>query len=157
MTQINYVEFIKTAKNAARDVLRTEKVQALLGYISNVEQNIADVKARIERNNLELSREEYELRIATQFESPDLESKTKFVESQRTAYAERNVELEKEITEHEAKITEYKTKIENWHNGTSKVDADRMNEMAIKFVKEKVGTDFNMGLYEQATTEPDAN
>ncbi len=150
MTTVNYSALIKSAKNAARDVLRTEKVQALLGFIANVETKIAHVKESITRADKNLARSEYELRIATHFESPDLEDITKNTEDARASHAKFVESANKEIADHEAKIEEYKTKIENWHNGTSKVDADRMNEMAIKFVKDKVGTDFNMGIYEDA-------
>lgn len=157
MTSINYKALIKTAKAAARDVLRTEKVQALLGYIANVEAKIEHVKESIARADKDLARAEYNLRIATHFESPDLSDETKSTEDARERHAKFVESANKEIAEYTAKIEEYNTKIENWHNGTSKVDADRMNEMAIKFVKDKVGTDFNMGLYKESDAAGNAS
>lgn len=152
MTSINYVELNKSAKNAARDVLRTEKVQALIGYKTTVDAKIVDLNASVERAAKNLAREEYELRIATQFESPDLADITKRVEEARESHAKFVANVNKAIEEHNAKLAEYDAKIENWNNGTSKVDTDRMNEMALKFVKDKIGADFNMGLYEAANT-----
>lgn len=157
MTSINYVEFIKAAKNAARDVLRTEKVNALLGFIANVNVKINNLKESLARAEKNLARSEYDFRIATHFESPDLADLTKSIEESRTSHAKYAENVAKEIADCEKKIEEYNTKIENWHNGTSKVDLDRMNEMAIKFVKDKVGSDFNAGAYKAATTEVDGD
>jgi hypothetical protein len=147
MTTVNYKALIKSAKQAARDVLRTEKVNALLGYISNVEAKITQSNERVERAAKQLAREEYDLRIATEFEHPDLADITKNVEESRKRFAEYKSNEEKEVTALNEKIAEYNTKIENWHNGTSKVDLDRLNTMAEAMVREKVGVDFNMGLY----------
>lgn len=153
MTSINYVELVTSAKTAARDVLRTEKVQALLGYISSVEANISNVKEGIEYATKQLARYEYDFRIAEHFESPDLEEQTKTINEQRESHVKFVEEAQKQIAEYETKVAGYNTKIENWHNGTSKVDAERMNDLAIKFVKDKVGSDFNAGLYAAASEQ----
>jgi hypothetical protein len=150
MTQVNYVALIKSAKVASRDILRTEKVNALLGYISNVEAKITELKASVERNAKSLARSEYELRIATHFESPDLAEITKDVEGNRKDNADFVANVEKAIAEHNAKIAEYNDKIAKWHSGESKVDLERLNSLAEGMVREKIGTDFNMGLYKTA-------
>lgn len=152
-TQINYIALIKSAKRAARDVLRTEKVEALLGYISSQEANIKNSEKRIEEINLDLERSEYELRIATQFASPDLEAITKRVENAREQAAKAVETCNESIAACKEKIAEYNTKIENWHNGTSKVDADRQASMALSFVQDKLGASFVRGEYDAAVSE----
>ena len=155
MNLINYKDLVVSAKKAAKDVLRAEKVQNLLGYIANVNESINFQKKAIERHEKELARDEYALRIATQFESPDLETITKTTEEARTYHSERITSITKEITELEAKVEEYNTKIEKWNNGTSetKLSLDLINSMAATFVKNKIGNDFNLGLYTEAAKE----
>ena len=150
MPTINYVEIVTNAKRAARDYLRSEKVQALLGYIAGVEREISDSNRRVENAKHALAVQEYNFRIAEQFQNPDIEEIRSNLEKSREDLAKYVARESEFVAVREAKIAEYNTKIENWKNGTSKVDLERMNTMALAMVREKIGKDFNMGLYEAA-------
>lgn len=148
MTQVNYKAIVTSAKKAARDVLRAEKVEALVGWIAGMTNRIAELNASVEADAKILAMAEYDLRVATEFNHPRLEEITKRTEEVATRHAEFKASVAESIKECEAKIEEYNTKIENWNNGTSKVDKDRLTALALEMVKNKIGADFNMGLYE---------
>lgn len=149
MTNINYSNLVTTSRLAARDVLRSEKVSALLGYIRNVNAKISDLRLCIEQANHYLSLDEYEFNVKAQFNHPDLARLTEVIEAKRKKTAEQIEDLEKNIKDQEAKIAEYNTKIENWQTDVSKVDYDAMCALALSMIQERVGSEFNKGVYDE--------
>lgn len=181
--ETNYQTLVKSARNAARDVLRSEKVSALIGYIRNQKAKITVIETTIERANernaklitgLEKAIEvvKYETRIAEETNHPEFETIKEMndeklemlnsdLEAQKKVDAEQAERLQKELeatTEAvNEKVTEYEEKIEKWNTGESKVDYERMTSMAIDLVRQRVGASFTQGDYDAAVTADDTN
>ena len=180
--QTNFKNLIKTARSASRDILRAEKVSALLGYIQNQEARLTQRSE--DRKTLEekaektlatatkvLARSEYTLRVAQDTSNPDLEDIDKDTVKARETFEtfkknnkasitatlkehdEYTVEVKKEVDE---KVAEYNGKIEAWNNGESKVSGDRMKSMALEMIKDRVGQSFVQGQYDDAVAEVEA-
>ena len=151
MSSINYKEVVTQARHAARDVLRTRKVNALLGYIRNVNAKIKSIKASVEQDAKILATQEYDLRIATEFENPNLESMQKSVAKTKERHEEFAEAQAKEVKACEDKNAEYEEKIENWNTGKSKVSYDEMCSIALGMVQTRIGETFSQGEYDDAS------
>lgn len=174
MQTINYESFVKSARAAARDILRSRKVSALLGYIRTQKAKIkAVVKGRedLEKRHAEtlaesaktVERTAYQLRLAEETNNPDLENiKGTYEETKKehdAFVAEQEVSNKRELEDYDArgkettkaaeeKIAEYHEKIENWQNGTSKVDFTEMVALAESMMQSRVVDAFNEGEYD---------
>ena len=173
--QTNFKTLSTSAKLAARDYLRAEKVTALTGYIATVEAKIeAIAKGREKITDYHKQEQEYETKklarakhtfdVATSTENPDLdtlkknydEMKERFSEFEKAAAVRNRRELEDYDTRaeldkeaYEAKIAEYEEKIEAWETGKSKVDKQRMYTMALDIIKSRVSASFSQGDYDE--------
>ena len=173
--QTNHESLIAAAKEAARDILRNKKVQALLGYIITQKTKLKDAKAgkdacteRFENDIKDLeemkSVQEYDIRMAEETNNPLQETITKnakkriesIEESVKTVTArnaedlashDKNIESVTEATNE--KIEEYKEKIENWHTGKSKVCRETMRTMASAMCEERIKDGFLAGEYDE--------
>jgi len=187
MQTINYESFVKKARAAARDILRTRKVSALLGYIRTQEAKIKKViKGRkeveerhakaIERSEKTLERAAYQLRHAEETGNPDVASfKTAYDEAKaahEAFLAESTVSNTRELEDYDArgaevtkaaeeKVAEYREKIANWQNGTSKVDFEEMVSLAEALMEGRITDAWNEGEYDDveddATSTEDAS
>lgn len=176
MQNPNYTKLVKEARAAARDILRSEKVSALLGYLRNVEAKIKHIvngrtalednaKKTLEVAAHELAKAEHRLAVATSTSDPDVDKITKATEAARKSYADLEVSVAKNLKrsledyddsaaprtkELEEKVKEYTDKIAKWNSGESKVCYADMETIALRLIRDKVATDFNMNIYEGA-------
>lgn len=182
--QINYTSTLKAAKAAARDMIRTEKVSDLLGWIKgqnarvtkaeeNIEQVLKETNEKLEEAGMRLQRIAYTLKMATETGNPDLEDITEDCKEKETFYlaqidkitnesadyvTELNTELDIIKKAVALKVAEYEEKIENWNTGKSKVDAERQTSIAVTITKARIEESFKRGDYDTVeNTEDEAS
>lgn len=180
--QTNYTAIITSARAAARDILRTEKVSALLGFIRNQKAKISSLKKSresivtrfeksIAKSEATVERAAYNLKLAQDTNNPDVaDFKTSYenAEARHNDYVgeatvrhTRDLEdfdVEAAITTKavEEKIAEYEAKIADWDNGKSKVDFAEMVSLANSLAAGRVKEAFNAGEYDNAPAEDDS-
>lgn len=182
MQTINYKSVITSARAAARDILRTEKVSALLGYIRNQKAKIKQAKTRrdeiVKRHEEAVKAQEatvaqaaYNLKLATDTGNPEVETfqkaYDKAVARKDEFLAKAEISNARELEDYDAqaaetvkaaeeKIAEYEGKITAWQDGTSKVCFEDMVALANSLVRGRVTDAFNEGEYDDVTDEDDS-
>jgi len=165
-TTKTYAEVTKEAKLAARDILRAEKVSALLSFKKNLKvtfeadkKNIEEIMATVEKKQ---AVKEFEAN-AIDAAHPLKEEKMKEVAEMRKLVDEQNNERANHIKELEKnfaeKTKEYNDKIEAWNTGKSLVSADALKTLTEKLVTRHFEEVFISGVYAkqvEAETKKDA-
>jgi hypothetical protein len=148
-----YLNKIKAAKLASRDILRAKWITNLLGEKRPLEAELKNIAEAVVSANHSLALVAYDLKVATTTEHPDLADFTKEFE----AATERNTKTLKRLDDNkvavEKTLAEIDEKIAKVASGELKVSYDNMIEGAKGLLAASFETDFVAGNYDGIDAE----
>lgn len=146
---MNYEKLAVAAKNAARDILRTNWIMNLLGDRREQEINLKNLEKDIEVQNKNLAIAIFVADKAKEENDPRAEDRTKELEE-----IQKNYDRFIEITECKRKniertIEDINERIKKVSKGESKVSYEEMTELANEIIEKKITSEFIEKDYEK--------
>jgi hypothetical protein len=142
MNTINYSTLAIEAKNAARDILRTEQVLEIQHRKHNIESTIKNLTLEKEYAQKEIARAHYKIKQAEVTDNPDADQIKKEQEEtikyQETQIKRRNEAIESRLID----LSELDKHIDDVQNGKFKVCYDSMVNLAKTLIVKQIEDNF---------------